>query len=101
MKMKTKRLISLAGMMIIVMGAAAQTTSNNYWVVEGNVNTRDYTLIRFYDSANNLIHEETIQGKFLDINRKKNVKLLNKKLRDFDTKNLSVKKTNRRNRNKA
>ncbi len=101
MKTKIKWLGSLMGMMIIAMSAAAQTSSNNYWVVEGNVNTRDYTLIRFYDSANNLIHEETMQGKFLDINKRKNVKFLNKKLRDFDARNLSVKKANRRNRNKA
>jgi hypothetical protein len=101
METKTKWLVSLAGMMIIAIGAAAQTTGNNYWVVEGNVNTRDYTLIRFYDSANNLIHEETMQGKFLDISKRKNVKLLNKKLRDFEVRSLSVKKTNRRIRNKA
>ncbi len=101
MKTKVQWLVCLTGMMMIAAAASAQTTADNYWVVEGNVNTRDYTLIRFYDRGNKLIHEETLQGKFLDITRKKNVKALNKKLRDFEEKNLSVKKTNRRNRHKA
>src|ERR1043165_5677604 len=101
MKTKIKWLASL-GVMMIVIGAAAQTKpTNNYWVVDGNVNTRDYTQIRFYDSTDNLIYEETIRGKFLDITRKKNVKLLNRKLRDFDAQNLSVKKATRRSRYKS
>ncbi len=93
--------IFFIGMMIIATGAVAQNANPNYWVVEGNVNTRDYTLIRFYDSNNNMVYEETLTGKFLDITKKKNVKLLNRKLRDFDLRDVNAKKTTRRNRRPA
>jgi hypothetical protein len=97
MKITTKWLISLAGMMIIGFGATAQTNGATYWVVEGNIKSNDYTLIRFYNSDNNLIHEEMMRGKFLDVTNKRDVKFLNKKLRQFDVKTLSVKRP-RKNR---
>lgn len=61
------------------LGAHAQT-SEAYWVVEGNINKPDYTIVHFYDAQHQLIKEERIEGRFLDIRRKRNVALLNRRL---------------------
>jgi hypothetical protein len=102
--METKgKLIVMAWLVMIVITASGQNVESNanYWVVEGNVKTNDFTIIRFYDSGNQLIHEETMEGKFLDITKKKNVRFLNKKLRDFDSNGLTVKKSGRKSRKRG
>lgn len=53
-----------------------------FWTVEGNVNQPDYTIIRFYDHQFSLIKEEKLSGKYLDIRKRRNQKLLDKKLED-------------------
>jgi len=62
----------------------AQTPGTSaFWVVEGNVKQPDYTIIRFYNDQLKLIKEERIDGKFLDIRKKQNQKLLNRKLEEY------------------
>lgn len=51
-----------------------------FWVIEGNINTADYTIIRFYSADSNLIQEERIDGFMIDIQKKKNRKYLDKRL---------------------
>jgi hypothetical protein len=77
-------------------GAAAQT-SEAYWVVEGNLNKPDYTIIHFYNSQHQKISEERVEGRFLDIRKKRNVMLLNKKLsRLTETNNEAFARNNRK-----
>jgi hypothetical protein len=52
-----------------------------YWVVESNVFTKDFTVVKFYDDTDNLLYEEKLTGIYLDIARKKNVKMLNRTLK--------------------
>lgn len=61
------------------LGTVAQT-NEAYWVVEGNLNKPDYTIIHFYNAQHQHIREERIEGRFLDIRKKRNIALLNKKL---------------------
>lgn len=51
-----------------------------FWVIEGNINTADYTIIRFYTADSNLIQEERVEGFLIDIQKKKNRKYLDKRL---------------------
>lgn len=60
--------------------SAAAQMNEAYWVVEGNLNKPDYTIVHFYNTQHQQIREERIEGKFLDIRKKRNVTLLNRKL---------------------
>ncbi|QHT67888.1 hypothetical protein GXP67_15195 [Rhodocytophaga rosea] len=62
--------------------AIAQLLSNEgYWVVESNINTKDFTVVKFYDNTHSLIYEEKLTGICLDISRRKIVKMLNRTLK--------------------
>jgi hypothetical protein len=50
-------------------------------VVETNDRTRDHTLVKFYDPADQLVYEERLDGVHLDVSRRKNRRLLNRTLR--------------------
>lgn len=70
-------------MIILVCGLPtswAQVSTGAYWVVEGNVNQKNYTLIRYYNAQNQLLREESLKGKFLDINKKRNRTYLDRRL---------------------
>ena len=56
------------------------TPDTGYWVVESNQLTRDYTVIRFYDSQHRLLYEENLEGVYLNIKKRRHVKMLNKTL---------------------
>jgi len=57
--------------------AQALTPAKNYWVVETNLKQRDYSIVRFYNAADELIYEEKLEGVYLNIARAKHVKRLN------------------------
>jgi hypothetical protein len=66
----------------------AQEKQEGYWVVETNLLTRDYTLIRFYTDQHQLLYEEKLAGYSLDITKTKNKKRLNKALKQLTEKSL-------------
>lgn len=70
-------------LLLSVVSAMAQSKHDVFWVVEGNVKHRDYTMIRFYNAKLQLLKEERISRKFLDIRKKKNRRLLDTKLKEF------------------
>ena len=75
--MKTKW-ITLALMSFATsLSAAAQ----DYWVIETHPNELR-TQVRFYDDQNTILHEESIEGKRLDVRSKSDRKLLARKLRE-------------------
>ena len=57
----------------------AQTVvpDRSYWVVGTNLKQRDYSVVRFYNQHNELLYEERLTGKHLNISRSKHVKRLN------------------------
>jgi hypothetical protein len=77
----TRKLLTVALMMATATCVMAQWNTP-FWTVEGNANQQDYTIIRFYDHQFSLIKEEKLSGKFLDIRKRRNQKLLDKKLED-------------------
>ena len=76
--MKLKVVIAILWLGCGLSGTAQ--TNEAYWVVEGNLNKPDYTIVHFYNAQHQKIKEERIEGRFLDIRKKRNVALLNKKL---------------------
>jgi hypothetical protein len=61
--------------------APAQTTPPGYWVVETNDRTRDHTVVQFYDLSDQLVYEERLEGRHLDVSRRQTRRLLNRTLR--------------------
>ena len=72
-------------LLALLLGASAFTSSlaqqepitQNYWVVETNLKQRDYSIVRFYNQNHQLIYEEKLNGKYLNISRPRHVKRLN------------------------
>ena len=62
--------------------------SENYWVIETNAAQRKYSIVRFYDTAHQVIYEERLEGIHLDATRRRTKKLLNKTLHQVTNKAL-------------
>ncbi len=54
---------------------------NSFWVIESNTKNAS-TIIRFYDQQNNLIHQDTVSGKRLQVTKRKHRKFLDRKLKE-------------------
>jgi hypothetical protein len=84
MKTITKHIIrgvitfALTGIMVSTGIAANLPSDNGYWVVETNAKTKNFTVLKFYNQAGQLVYEERLEGVYLDIRLKKNVKMLNR-----------------------
>jgi hypothetical protein len=42
-----------------------------YWVVETNVYQKDFTILKFYNGQDQVIHEVTLDRSFLDISKER------------------------------
>jgi hypothetical protein len=61
--------------------APAQTPPPGYWVVETNDRTHDHSVVQFYDLSDQLVYEERLEGRHLDVARRQTRRLLNRTLR--------------------
>jgi len=70
--------------LLLLVGVAVQVTGVNaqrgYWVIESNVNSRNYTIVRVYDLSNQLI-KETLLNKKVDIARGRDRRMLDRMLK--------------------
>ncbi len=80
--MKPIRKLSIVILLLCLATSVMAQWNSPFWTVEGNTNQPDYTVIRYYDTQFALIKEEKLSGKFLDIRKRRNQKLLDKKLED-------------------
>jgi hypothetical protein len=55
---------------------------NPYWVVEGNVKTPKQSTVYFYSADHQLMYKEQVEGRKLNIRRKKVVQQLNEALKE-------------------
>ena len=74
--MKTPICLRLACGLLLLLGSLAghaqgptSTALPGYWNLEINRTTRDYTIVRFYDGQDRLVHEERLAGLCLDLAR--------------------------------
>ncbi len=77
-----KSLLIIAAFLFSIGFAKAQN-SNPYWVIETNINKTNFTILRVYDSQNSLLHEETIQGKALNILSRRDRRRIDRKVKEI------------------
>jgi hypothetical protein len=74
-------------LIIVVCSLAAEVMAQKtkitpaYWVVETNVNQKNYSIVRLYDSCDNLVHEVRMDDMYFDVLRPRHQKMLNQLLR--------------------
>ncbi len=75
--MKLKLLSLLVVLGITALRAEAKRIRGHvFWVVETNEKTKDYSIIRFYDSQNEFVGMYQLDGVHLDIRKVKDIKKL-------------------------
>jgi hypothetical protein len=58
-------------------GKNSQNATKGFWVVENNVHTPKNSIVYFYNEEKELIYKESVNGKRININRKKVCRQLN------------------------
>jgi hypothetical protein len=54
-----------------------------YWVVETNVNHKNFSIVRMYDAQHNLVHEVKMEGIYLNVNKARHRKMLDQLLKGY------------------
>lgn len=80
-----KTILLLAFVTSVMAMASAQDVKviPAYWVVETNVNQKNFSIVRMYDSQHNLIHEVKLDGVYLNVSRTKHRKMLDQLLKGY------------------
>ena len=86
MKSKVQFLLTLIFLVVFVSTSNAQKAT--YWVVETNINQKNFTLVKFYDANDVLLDEVKLNGVYLDISRQKHRRKLNELLYKYNWREL-------------
>jgi len=79
-----KRILTLlAAILFVSVYAFGQPEKSHYWVVETNAQDKSYSIVRFYDQANLLVHEVKLDNIHLDVRKHKYQRKLNQLLKDY------------------
>ena len=54
-----------------------------YWVVETNIHNPSYTIVRFYNYRNLMVHEVRLQGVYIDIRNPKHRRKLDLQMKQY------------------
>src|SRR5690349_21569575 len=78
-----KYIITLALLLIVTVSAHSQQTKvcPAYWVVETNINQKNFSIVRLYDDSNKLVHEVRMDDVYFDVKRARHRKMLNQLLK--------------------
>lgn len=63
-----------------MLGTIPATAQKGYWVVESNINTRNFSIVRIYDMNNQLVKETNLH-RSLDITRSRDRRMLDRMLK--------------------
>lgn len=102
-KAKARHRLGLIGIIsLLAFSYNVKATENalkaSYWVFENNLNDKSYTVVRFYNYKDEVIHEKKLDGVYLTP-KKREIKRLNKEMAQYNaSKNHS--KAKKRNKNK-
>lgn len=84
-----RKLVFTVTLLAVFAGANAQEkTKTNYWVVETNAKSSEKSIVRIYDSQNNLVNETDVD-RVIDVRSKKERKMLNRMARQNTVANSS------------
>jgi hypothetical protein len=64
-------------------GAQSESFDGLYWVVETNIHNRSYTIVKFYNYRNLMVHEVRLQGIYLDICKPRQRKKLDMLMKEY------------------
>jgi hypothetical protein len=77
-----KRVVVLSLLLLASFGVQAQVKrSPAYWVVETNINQKNFSVVRLYDNENKLVHEVRMDGVYFDVERPRHRKMLDQLLK--------------------
>jgi hypothetical protein len=77
-----KRVVILSLLLLASAGVQAQRKqSPAYWVVETNINQKNFSIVRLYDNENKLVHEVRMDGVYFDVERPRHRKMLDQLLK--------------------
>lgn len=88
-------LILTAAILLITVSAFSQHGKSLYWVVETNTQNKNYSVVRFYDQNNLLVHEVTMDHVRIDITKPKHQRKLNQLLKNYQDRVTSTSKRNK------
>ena len=72
--------LSLASLVQAQTAPAAANALPGYWNIETNLTTRDYTIVRFYNGQDQLVHEERLDNLCLDLSRRRQCRRIKSQL---------------------
>ncbi len=88
-----RQILITAVLLLMATGIKAQQWSSPlYWVVETNTFYRGYSIVRFYDHKNILVHEVKIHGVNIDIRIPKHKRKLDELLKGYTERQVTASK---------
>lgn len=76
-----KSILFIITMLVTASFTHAQST-DPYWVIESNVKDKSASVLRVYDSRSFLIHEEVMKGRCLNVQSRRDRKLIAKRVKE-------------------
>lgn len=94
-----KHILTLtAAILVITVSAFSQQDKSLYWVVETNAQIKNYSVVRFYNADNQLVHEVAMDHVRIDITKPKHQRKLNQLLKNYQDRVASTSKRNKSKR---
>jgi hypothetical protein len=94
-----KRILTLtAAILTITVSAFSQQDKSLYWVVETNTQIKNYSVVRFYNHNNQLVHEVAMDHVRIDVTKPKHLRKLNQLLKNYQDRVASTSKRNKSKR---
>ena len=59
------------------------TSDHAYWVIERNIHHRENAIVRFYDASDQLMHSVRIENKVINIDKRKDRRMLDALLKKY------------------
>lgn len=94
-----KRILTLAAAILtITVSAFSQQDKSLYWVVETNTQIKNYSVVRFYNHDNQLVHEVGMDHVRIDVAKPRHQRKLNQLLKNYQDRVASTSKRNKSKR---
>jgi len=90
--MKTLVILFALGLTHAAIAQQPQTT-RSFWVIEGNPQKQNFTTVRYYTPDRKLIGEEVIKKPWIDIRKKRNIRMLDRMLAAWKARDTTMKVT--------
>lgn len=85
--------IAILILVVLSYEASAQQPLPNrsFWVIEGNPQRQNFTVVRYYSAERKLIGEEVIKKPWIDLRKKRNIRMLDRMLLAWKARDTTLK----------